>query len=166
MHVNAHYQSAPSLLVIGYGNTLRNDDGVGPRVAEALETLRLPGVNTLSCPLLAPEVAEPVARAERVVFVDAAVDGPCEVRFRKLSPAGSSQVMAHAASPDTILALARDLFGHAPNAWLLTIPVVDLAIGDQLSSPAQVGVETAIQKLKDFAHKAIVCGRGVRAPLR
>ena len=31
------------LLVIGYGNTLRGDDGVGPRVAEAVEKLNLPG---------------------------------------------------------------------------------------------------------------------------
>ena len=50
------------VLVIGYGNTLRNDDGVGPRVAEALEALQLPGVRTLSCALLAPETAEPVSR--------------------------------------------------------------------------------------------------------
>jgi hydrogenase maturation protease len=158
--------SAPSFLVIGYGNTLRNDDGVGPRVAEALEALQLPGVSTLSCPLLAPETAEPVARAARVIFVDAAVDGPQEVRFHKLAPAANSQVMAHAASPDTILALARDVYGRAPEAWLLTIPVVSLALGDRLSAAAQVNIEIAIQKLKNFARQELVCGRGVLAPLR
>ena len=36
------------LLVIGYGNTLRRDDGVGPRVAEAVEGLRLAGVRTIA----------------------------------------------------------------------------------------------------------------------
>jgi hypothetical protein len=47
------------LLVIGYGNSLRRDDGVGPRVAEAVEALQLPGVRTLTCQLLTPEFADP-----------------------------------------------------------------------------------------------------------
>ena len=35
------------ILVVGYGNTLRGDDGVGPRVAEAIGKRQLPGVRTL-----------------------------------------------------------------------------------------------------------------------
>ncbi len=45
----------PVILVIGYGNSLRSDDGVGPFVAEAVEALRLPGVHTLICQQLSPE---------------------------------------------------------------------------------------------------------------
>ena len=48
-------------LVIGYGNTLRGDDGVGPRVAEAIEKLNLPGVRTLVCQQLSPEHADPIS---------------------------------------------------------------------------------------------------------
>ena len=69
------------LLVIGYGNTLRGDDGVGPKVAEAVEALQLPGVRTLVCQQLSPEHAEPISRARVVVFVDAAVDAPREVQI-------------------------------------------------------------------------------------
>jgi Ni,Fe-hydrogenase maturation factor len=35
-------QAPAGLLVIGYGNTLRRDDGVGPRVADAIAALALP----------------------------------------------------------------------------------------------------------------------------
>src|SRR5512140_3275946 len=97
------------LLLIGYGNTLRSDDGVGPRVIEAVAALKLPNVSTLSCDLLTPELADPISRAEQVVFVDAALDAPREVQLRPLAPAGSSQIMAHAADPRTLLALARDV---------------------------------------------------------
>src|SRR5208282_3684027 len=97
-------ESIANLLVIGYGNTLRRDDGVGPKVAEAIAELALPGVRTLACPLLTPELAEPVSQAGVVVFVDAAVDAPREVQRRPLAPADTSQVMAHAASPATLLA--------------------------------------------------------------
>ncbi|MGD0261746.1 MAG: hydrogenase maturation protease [Verrucomicrobiota bacterium] len=138
-------------LVIGYGNTLRRDDGVGPRVADAVAALALPGVRALACPLLTPELADPISRARVAIFVDAAVDAPREVQLRKLAPAGSSQVMAHAASPATVLALARDVFGHAPEAWWLTIPVEDLGMGEELSPLAQRGFELAVQEVKKCA---------------
>ena len=66
--------SPASLLVIGYGNTLRRDDGVGPKLADAVAALGLTGVRTLACALLTPELAEAVSQAQRVIFVDAAVD--------------------------------------------------------------------------------------------
>lgn len=136
------------LLVIGYGNPLRCDDGVGPKVAEVIEELHLPAVRTLVCQQLSPEHAEPIARARTVVFVDAAVDTPKEVLLRKLEPNESSQLMAHAADPRTMLALARDVFGHCPEAWWLTIPAVKLGFGEDLSPEAQRGFEKAVREIK------------------
>jgi hydrogenase maturation protease len=139
-----------NLLVIGYGNTLRGDDGVGPRVAEAVGARGLPDVRTLVAPMLTPELAEPIAQARVVIFVDAAVDAPREVRFRPLSPADSSQLMAHAADPRTMLALARDVFGHAPEAWWLTIPVTDLAFRETLSPDGEQGCRDAVEAIQEF----------------
>ena len=146
-----HKLGGAGLLVIGYGNTLRNDDGVGPRVAEAVEALSLPGVTTLICQQLSPEHAEVVSKARVVVFVDAAVDAPKEVQLRPLEPNESSQLMAHAADPRTMLALARDVYGHAPEAWWMTIPVVKLGFGEDLSLEAQRGFKQAVEKIKKLS---------------
>ena len=62
-------------LVIGYGNTLRGDDGIGPAVAEAVAALGLPGVRVIVAHQLTPELAADLADAQLVVFVDAAVGG-------------------------------------------------------------------------------------------
>jgi hydrogenase maturation protease len=142
----------PALLVIGYGNTLRSDDGVGPRVAEAVGALHLPGVHTLICQQLSPEHADPISQADAVIFVDAAVDAPKEVQLRQLEPNESSQLMAHAADPRTMLALARDVFGHAPKAWWLTIPAVNLEFSETLSSEAQRGCAEAVEKIQALCH--------------
>lgn len=142
------------MLVIGYGNVLRRDDGVGPRVADAVEALHLPGVRTLVCQQLSPEHAEAVAQAQTVIFVDAAVDAPAEVQLRKLEPGESTQLMAHAADPRTMLALARDVFGHAPEAWWLTIPAVKLGFGEDLSPDAQRGLERAVEEIKRLRRQA------------
>jgi hydrogenase maturation protease len=147
----SHTTNQPAgFLVIGYGNTLRGDDGVGPRVAEAVEKLNLPGVRTLVCQQLSPEYADPVSRAHTVVFVDAAVDAPRQVQFRKLEPGETSQLVAHAADPRTLLALARDVFGHAPEAWWLTIPAVKLDFSETLTPEAQRGFAEAVEKIQEL----------------
>jgi len=135
-------------LVIGYGNTLRGDDGVGPRVAEAVAALNLPGVRTLICQQLSPEHAAPISLAQTVIFVDAAVDAPQEVQLRRLEPKDTSQLMAHAADPRTMLALSRDVFGHVPQAWWLTIPAVKLDFTEDLTPEAQHGFAAAVEKIQ------------------
>jgi hydrogenase maturation protease len=140
------------LLVIGYGNPLRCDDGVGPKVAEAVEALQLSGVHTLVCQQLSPEHAEPISRARVVVFVDAAMDALKETELLKLEPGETSQLMAHAADPRTMLALARDVFGHAPEAWWLTIPAVKLGFGTDFSPATQRGFEVALKKIRELCH--------------
>jgi hydrogenase maturation protease len=136
------------LLVIGYGNPVRRDDGVGPRVAEAVEAMQLPGVRTLACHQLSPEDADPISRARKVIFVDAAVDHLEGVLFRKLEPGDTTQLMAHSADPRTMLALARDVFGHAPEAWWLTIPAINLGFGTDFSPEAEAGYQEALARIR------------------
>lgn len=146
-------QSKNQFLVIGYGNTLRGDDGVGPRVAEAVAELNLPGVRTLTCQQLSPEHADPISKAETVIFVDAAVDAPHEVRWRPLEPNTTSQLMAHAADPRTMLALSRDVFGHVPTAWWLTIPAVNLEFCEALSPAVELDCAAAVQRIRSLIHR-------------
>jgi hydrogenase maturation protease len=138
------------LLVIGYGNTLRRDDGVGPRVADAVEELHLAGVQTIACPQLTPELADPLSRTWAAVFVDVAADPSEAVRMRRLDASGSSQILAHASDPQTLLALSRDVFGRAPDAWMLTVPAEDLAFGEELSPTARRGVSRAVKAVRDL----------------
>ena len=99
---------------------------------------------------LSPEYADLVSRAHTVVFVDAAVDTPKEVQLRKIEPSESAQLMAHAADPRTMLALARDVFGHAPKAWWLTIPAVKLDFSETLTPEAQRGFAEAVEKIQEL----------------
>jgi hydrogenase maturation protease len=149
--MNPDASSSPPLLVIGYGNTLRGDDGVGSKVADAIAALGLSGVEAFSCHQLNPELAEPVSRAGAVVFVDAAVDAPREVQWRPLEPGESSQLMAHAADPGTVLALARDVFGRCPRAWWLTIPIEQTGFSETLSPFAEQGYNQALRMIRELA---------------
>jgi Ni,Fe-hydrogenase maturation factor len=62
------------ILIIGYGNTLRGDDGAGQRVAEMVSEWGLDEVRSLSVHQLTPELAEPISTAKLAIFVDAYPD--------------------------------------------------------------------------------------------
>ena len=141
------HPNTSGLLVIGYGNTLRRDDGVGPRVAEAVAALNLPGVSTLACHQLTPELADPISRAQTVVFVDAAAHAVATPKLARLTPASAVQLMAHASSPEHLLALARELFGRVPAGWMLALPAEDFAFGEELSASAQAGLAQAVEEI-------------------
>src|SRR5262249_5822451 len=105
------------LLVIGYGNELRCDDGVGPRAARAVAAWQLPGVAAVAAHQLTPELAERIGAAERVVFVDA---GPGDVVLtRSIEPGRAALVLGHTGEPRELLALAEALYGRRPEAWLI-----------------------------------------------
>jgi len=143
-----------AVTVVAYGNTLRSDDGVARRLAEELEELALPQIRVISCDLLLPELAEAVSRAERVIFVDAEANSTEPVRAQKLLAAESSQLMAHHASAAVILALARDVFGRMPEAWLVTIPGSNFGIGEELSELATQGKKMALELIRAIQLRA------------
>lgn len=122
---------------------------MGPRVAETVATWRLDNVEAIERHQLTPELAEPISRAARVIFVDAAVNQPDDaVRVAALAPAAGQQVLYHTASPAALLGLAESLFGRAPEAWLVTIPVTEVGIGEHLSPQAQRGVAEALDQVR------------------
>jgi hydrogenase maturation protease len=135
------------LLVIGYGNELRRDDGVGPRVARAVAGWNARGVRALARHQLTPELAEALAGADEVFFVDAA-PGRVGVRVRPVRPERQLPALDHTGSPLALLALAEALYGRRPRAWLMTLPAPDLNYGEELSPTAARGIDEALRSLR------------------
>lgn len=145
--------TATTLLVIGYGNTLRSDDAAGPLVAERVDALGLPGVRALACPQLSPELAAELAEAVTVVFVDATAEATREVGLEPLVPAASSRMGSHGADPRALLAMAQELYGAAPAGWLLTVPAENFAHGEELSEVTRRGIEAAVGEIRTLVAK-------------
>jgi hydrogenase maturation protease len=151
MNITSHPES--DLLVIGYGNTLRQDDQAGPLVAELIEVRALPWVRTLVCAQLSPEHAELVSQVGAVVFVDAQAGLGGETILQEILPGESVQVTTHAAEPRAVLALARDIYGRAPPAWLLTIPAEKFGFGEDLSPVTRRALTGAVAKVAALARR-------------
>lgn len=137
------------ILLIGYGNSLRRDDGAGLILAEKLEQAWLASrveVERLSVHQLTPELAANLARPEvtAVVFVDAYVATPAEspphVKIVPIEAAITSPSLGHHLSPAALLIYARLLYGQQPPAWMVTVPGVDFGHGEGLSETSQQAI--------------------------
>ena len=145
------------ILVIGYGNPLCGDDGIGPCVVEdmALGNDKAPlDVEYLSLRQLTPELAEPISRAGAVIFVDATTEGTIgEIRCQELLPPAESTQMTqgaftHHVSADLLLESARLLYGNCPAAYLYTVSGENFKLGDFFSQPVELALPALLEQLK------------------
>jgi hydrogenase maturation protease len=128
-------------LIIGYGNALRCDDGAGYIAAELLREV-------LSLQQLNPELMEPISRARRVIFIDAAVVGRAGGFQRvPLRPSPACSRFTHHTTPETLLAGAQSLYGHTPEAVLYTIPGRFFEVGQELTPSVRRAVEALVAEL-------------------
>ena len=109
------------VLLLGIGNPGRHDDGLGPALAEAIEALGIEDVAVDADYQLTVEDSAAVAEHEVVIFADADAAGPGPFSFRAIGPLGGVGFSSHGIEPGGVLALAADVFGARPEAYLLGI---------------------------------------------
>jgi hydrogenase maturation protease len=111
------------VLVLGYGNPLRSDDGLGWRVAvELFRANASPDVLVLPCHQLTPDLAETASLVETVIFVDCSHKGePGKILCEEVRSQSGPASFTHDLSPAALLDLAAELFGVCPKAYLFTI---------------------------------------------
>lgn len=141
-------EAAP--LVIAYGNPLRRDDGFAAAAAGELER-SLPGLagELILAHQLTVELCEPISRASRVLFLDAAAgEHPGAVHRRPLAPRESgSGSFSHYVDPRMLLALAASLYGRCPPATLVTVTGADFDCGEGLSAPVQAALPAVVREI-------------------
>lgn len=141
-------------LIIGYGNPLRGDDGVGWRVTEAVAAALPDGAaDVLAVHQLTPELAEPISRAERVVFIDAAAEGQAgEVSCFAVKSAGKQPALqgSHLTTPDALLGMAGELFGRCPPAHMITVAGESFELSEALTPTVAAAVPEVIARILEL----------------
>ncbi|HET9953421.1 MAG TPA: hydrogenase maturation protease [Polyangiaceae bacterium] len=142
-------------LVIGYGNPLRRDDGLGHYLARCVQRARLPHVEVQLEIELLPELSLELRRAPRVLFVDASLDpSVLGVQLTRLpaTPAELSDQtrreqapVSHVGGPASLLSTCMALYGAMPEGHALAISGYDLGFGVGLSRAARRNLRRARQ---------------------
>ena len=163
------------VLVVGYGNALRTDDGVGWHAARLLAgDPRLADAVVVAEHQLTPELAFDLSLASLVILLDATTEtaaGTVTVRWiaepgaaagggagTGAGPRGPGEAAgvppgasSHHVDPELLLALARQLYGRAPRAVVVSVGVSELGLGEGLTS----AVEAALPAVADIVARLV-----------
>lgn len=150
-------------LVIGFGNLDREDDGVAFGVINTLRQ-RLgqatlaeeegepaePGnqIDSIFVMQLAPELLEPMAEYDQVIFVDAHVrtDLP-DLQWAPVQPEYISSTFTHHMTPAMLLALVQMLYQREPVGYIVSIRGHTFDFRRGLSAASEALVEPAVEQI-------------------
>jgi hydrogenase maturation protease len=137
----------PLVLVYGYGNPGRQDDGLGVALADQLEawalTARRPWLTFDRNYQLNAEDALEASHHDIVVFLDASQDHGEPFRFAAIQSSPRVSFSTHSMSPESVLALCRDLCGAEPAGRLLTIRGYSWEPNEAMTAGAHRNLEAA-----------------------
>jgi hydrogenase maturation protease len=140
-----------NLLIVGMGNTLRTDDGIGAFVCQELSCLPLEQTEISFALELNTDWLEICTGFDVVIFVDAAVNGPEEVRFERVRPGASlPSRSSHYLDPETLASLVTELFRTHPVLYTCSVPAYDFNMGEGLSDKGLAKAREAVLILRQW----------------
>ena len=133
------------VLVFGWGNPSRGDDALGPLFVEAVEAMKLPGIECLTDFQLQVEHALDLRGRTRILFVDASSTARPPFEFQRIAAARDDSFTTHSVSPQSVLQVFEDLEGRpAPPSWLLAIRGDSWELGTAPAPSANANLRAAI----------------------
>lgn len=154
----------PEVVVIGYGNTLRSDDGFGQVVAETLRA-RLgdhPRVRIHARPLLTVDLVAELEFSEFCVLIDAATTRDVDTFWlREIEPElCDPATLGHELSAATLLGLTLQLVGRAPRCHLFSVTPRSMDFGEELSPELAALSEPVVDAIAAMIDRYLI-GRGL-----
>lgn len=137
------------VVVLGWGNVARGDDGLGPLLLERIAGLGLAHVVTIEDFQLQLEHALDLTEADLALFVDASVAAPPPFAFGETGPRAGLTHTSHAMAPEAVLDVFTRVLGHAPPpAFVLAIRGEAFALGAELGAAARGHLDAAFAFLR------------------
>ena len=135
---------AARVVVFGWGNTSRGDDGLGPLLLARIEALGLSHVTAIEDFQLQLEHALDLDGADLALFVDASVAAPSPFAFFETTARLGLTHTSHAMAPEAVLDVYGRVMGKvAPPAFVLAIRGEAFELGSGLAPAAEAGLEAA-----------------------
>lgn len=157
------------IMVYGYGNPGRQDDGLGVALCQRLEAWaaenRLTGIDFDNNYQLNIEDAAAIAEYDLVIFADASVEEIEDFCVTRVDGEAEVSFTTHAASPGYILQLCKQLFDREPVALLVHIKGYQWAFEEGLSDQAAQNLDAAfacVQTLLAEPERAIELLDGIK----
>ncbi len=142
------------MLIYGYGNPGRQDDGLGPALVSKLDLWlkenNYNNVITDSNYQLNIEDAAVIFDRDPVIFVDATQNNIPSYQFDPLEPSPKKEFTMHAVSPAFVLSLCESIYSRKPETYLLQIKGYEWKFLEEITEQAANNLEQAFEFIKEF----------------
>jgi hydrogenase maturation protease len=135
-----------TLCILGIGNTLRSDDGIGAFVCRQLEKLDLNGLTIHIIHQLQTEWLDVLAGFNSVLIIDAAVNETDDIAIIPIDKAQTiSTNISHHISINLLADLMTTMHNSRVHFYTCAIPGENFDFGETLSVYGQKNAERAIE---------------------
>jgi hydrogenase maturation protease len=140
------------IMIVGYGNPMCGDDGVGWHAAQVLaDTLEVDDVEILACHSLTPMLFDPVRQVDLVIFLNSCTDDlPGQLTFRAVkSRIPNTGSRRRHLNPQALLSCVQELYGTSPRGLMITMGGENFNYGDDLSPFVATGFPALLDSVRD-----------------
>ncbi len=142
------------ILIYGYGNPGRQDDGLGIALTQRLEAWvlenQIAGVEFDNNYQLNIEDAAAIAENDLVIFADASEENIEDFCLSRVDGSSKVAFTTHAASPGYIVQLCKELFQKEPLVLLLHIKGYEWAFQEGISDRARENLDQAFEYMQNL----------------
>ncbi len=146
-------QKTNTILIVGVGNTLRGDDGIGAYICSCMELLKIPGVQTLQVQQLDTALLDELMQANHIIIADASFEGK-SVEFFKVSGneplRGSS---SHHMSAPLLLQMAQTIYQKELSLLICAVAGYRFGMKEKLSVKAKKNADIAVAAIIEWINK-------------
>jgi hydrogenase maturation protease len=145
------------ILVVGFGNPHRGDDGFGFHAAEQAQAIiHEQAVTVMAVEQLKPEMAETISQVDMVVFLEVASSGaPGTVHMSELLPKDAPEgLLSHDMNPEKLLVAAQIIYGRCPEALMITVAGENFGFSARMSPCVEAAMPKVFERLKDIVVSA------------
>lgn len=155
----------PSILIYGYGNPGRKDDGLGIYFAENMEKwTNKKGFENIHFDANYqpnPEDATTIAPHDIVLFADASLENIVDFAVEKVKVSGKMDFSLHSTAPGYLIYLCNNIYGRIPDAYLLHIKGYEWQLELGLTSGAAKNLEKALKFVQESFEESFIQNKEV-----
>jgi hydrogenase maturation protease len=147
-------QKKNNVLIIGIGNTLRGDDGIGAYICARIEALHVNGVKTIVKQQLHTEMVEDFLTFDHIIIADASINSEA-IQFGPVNTINTAPVASsHHVNASLLAALSKQLYNKELSLMICSVRGENFNIQEHLSAMAianaDLAVNTILQWLEDL----------------
>lgn len=146
-------QKTNTILVVGVGNTLRGDDGIGAYICSCMAALKIPGVETLLTHQLDTVLLDELMQANHIIIADASFEGK-SVDFFKVNGneplQGSS---SHHMSAPLLMQMAKTIYQKELPMMICAVAGYRFGMKEKLSVRAKKNADKAVAIIREWINQ-------------